>query len=51
MYSMTVKFIFGRLELSRTITGATREECMESINYTLDANPALELVIIQEGSV
>ena len=51
MYSMTVKFVFGRLELSRTITGATREECMASINYTLDANPALELVIIQEGSV
>lgn len=48
---MTVKFVFGRLELSRIITGATREECMASINYTLDANPALELVIIQEGSV
>ena len=51
MYSMTVKFIFGRIELTKTITGADRDECMASINYTLDANPALELVIIEEGSV
>ena len=51
MYSMTVTFIFGKLQLTRTITGADRDECMASINYTLDANPALELVIIEEGSV
>lgn len=51
MYSMTVKFVYGRLQLSKIITGATREECMASINYTLDSNPALELLIIEEGSV
>lgn len=51
MYSMTVKFLFGRMQLTRTITGANRDECMASINYTLDANPALELVIVEEGSV
>ena len=51
MYSMTVKFTFGRLELTKTITGATRDECMISINYTLDANPALDLIIVEEGSV
>lgn len=51
MYSMTVKFLFGRMQLTRTITGADRDECMASINYTLDANPALELVIVEEGSV
>lgn len=48
---MTVKFLFDRLELTRTITGADRDECMASINYTLEANPALELVIIEEGSL
>jgi hypothetical protein len=48
---MTVKFIFGRLELTKTITGATRDECMISINQTLDANPALDLIIVEEGSV
>ncbi len=51
MYSMTVKFIFGRIELTKTITGADRDECMASVNYTLDANPALELIIVEEGSV
>jgi len=48
---MTVKFVFGRIELTKTITGLDRDACMSSINYTLDANPALELVIIEEGSV
>lgn len=51
MYSMTVTFIFGRLQLTKTVTGANRDECMASINYTLDANPALELVIVEEGSI
>jgi hypothetical protein len=51
MYSMTVKFIFGRIELTKTITGANRDACMASVNYTLDANPALELIIVEEGSV
>ncbi len=48
---MTVKFIFGRIELTKTITGGDRDECMASINYTLDANPALDYAIIEEGSV
>jgi hypothetical protein len=51
MYSIKVKFLFGRIELTRTITGADRDECMNSINYTLDANPALEMVIVEEGNL
>lgn len=39
------------MELTKVITGKSRDECMASINYTLDANPALELVIVEEGSV
>ena len=51
MYSMTVKFLFGRMQLTRTITGADRDECMASVNFTLDANPALDYVILEEGAV
>jgi hypothetical protein len=51
MYSITVKFTFGRLELTRTITGADRDECMAAINYTLEVNPALELFIVEEGNL
>jgi hypothetical protein len=51
MYSIKVKFLFGKIELSRIITGADRDECMASVNYTLEANPALELIILEEGSV
>ena len=48
MYSMKVVFKFGRLQVEKTINGTDRDACMADINYTLDANPAIELVIIEE---
>lgn len=51
MYTMKVVFKFGRIQVEKTITGENRDACMTSINETLDANPALELIIIEEGTV
>lgn len=51
MYRMTVVFKFGRIQVEKTITGLDRDECMLSINQTLDANPAIDLQIIEEGAV
>ncbi len=50
MYSMNVVFKFGRLQVQKTITGADRDACMADINFTLEANPAIELIIISEGA-